>query len=216
MHNVKSEHLLKQTKAVLILNLFDYIRDLIEKYEYAFKEPEVGIYLTDYSEPILKNNQVYYSESSYKTQTPINSLDDINEPILDQNGEIVIPLYIMRRKDKMLSSKPTLPVKALQIAYAIVDDTIDEMLPYTPAREYNKNVLEHVLPEHHNLVIDGYFESALNRLINEVLMFIGGDNWNMYYLKLNRCDLIIEKSCDYRIFDWTFQKEREALIVTDE
>lgn len=213
---MESDRLLKETKAVLIINLSDYIRDLREKYDHIFKEPEPGIYLVGESTPLLKASQPYYSETSFKTLTPITSLDDIEEPIVDGDGAMIIPTYIMRRKAKMLSAKPTLPVRALQIAFETIQDQIDEMLPHTPAREYGNAVKSHIQPEFHSVVTDGYIEAALSKLIRDITMFVGCDIWNLYYFKLNKTDLIVEKGVDYRIFDWTLKKEQEAIIDPDE
>lgn len=213
---MESDHLLKETKAVLIVNLMDYLRDLRENYDHIFKAPEPGIYLVGEPTPILKATQPYYSETSFKTQTMITSLDNLNEPILDEDGAIIIPMYIMRRKAKMLSSKPTLPVRALQIAFETIQDQVDEMLPHTPAREYGASVKEHVQPEFHSVVTDGYIEASLSKLIRDVTMFVGCDVWNLYYFKLHKTDLIIEKGCDYRIWEWTHQREQEAIIDPDE
>lgn len=213
---MESDCLLKETKAVLVLNLFDYIHDLIDKYNHTFIDPDPGIYLVGSDIPLLKHNQAYYSESSYLTQTPISSLDDVEEPILNQDGEIIIPKYIMLRKDKMLSSTPFLPVRAFQIVYALVQHVIDQVLPYTPAKDYQKDILQYVKPEFHHLVTEGYFESILYKLINDIYMFIGSDNWNIYYIKSQRSDLIIEKSIDYRVYDWTLQQEQQALEDTDD
>jgi hypothetical protein len=213
---VESDRLLKETKAVLVVDLMDYIRELIEKYEHIFKEPEPGVYLVGEATPILKSTEFYYSESSFKTQTFITSLDGLEEAILDEDGATIIPTYIMRRKARMLSNKPTLPVRAIQIAFETIQDQIDEMLPHTPAREYGAAVKEHVQSEFHSIVSDGYIEASLTKLIHEVTMFVGCDVWNLYYFKLQKTNLIIEKGVDYRIFAWTLNQEQEASIDQDE
>lgn len=213
---MESDRLLKETKAVLIVNLMDYLRELIDNYEHIFKDPEPGIYLVGETIPVLKASQPYYSETSFKTQTMITSLDDLDEPILDEDGATIIPAYIMRRKTKMLSSKPTLPVRALQIAFETIQDQVDEMLPHTAPREYGLAVKAHIQPDAYALVDDGYLEASLSKLIRDVSMFVGCDIWNLYYFKLHKTDLIIEKSCDYRIYDWTLKKEQDAIIDPDE
>lgn len=213
---MESDRLLKETKAVIIINLMDYIQELIKKYEHTFKEPESGIYLVDSATPLLKPTQAYFSESSFKSQTPLTSLDDVEEQVVDENGDIIIPTYIMRRKSKMLSSKPTLPVRALQIAFETIQDQIDELLIHTPAREYGSGVKLHIKPEYHYLVTDGYIEASLGKLVRDISLFVGSDIWNLYYFKLNKTDLLIEKGIDFRVYDWTLKKEQEVFSDTDE
>lgn len=207
---MESDRLLKEVHKVLVLDLTEYIGPLRKKYSECFLPPEEGIYMAGAIEPIIKAGQVIFSESGYKTLTPLQSLDDVNEGLLDKDGELIISAPFMRHRKKFLHTKPTLPVREIQVAAIMADDFIDSMLPYTPARETYRRVLDHLKPEYHYLSDEGHIEAALTKITNEVSLFVNADIWNIYFFEQKKTDLIITQSVDFRVYDWTKKLEEEA------
>lgn len=207
---MESDRLLKEVHKILTLDLTEYVWLLRKKYADCLLPPEEGIYLVGNTEPIIKAGQVVYSETSYKTQTPLTSLDDVSEGILNKDGDLIISASFMRHQKKFLRTSPTFPVREIQIAAIIADDYIDSIVPYSPARETYKRVLDHVKPEYHYLVEEGHIEAALSKLTNEVSLFMNSDIWNIYFFQLKKTDLIVTQGVDFRIYDWTRKLEEEA------
>lgn len=213
---MESDRLLKEVEKVLVVDLMQYTGLLHKKYGECLVKPDDGIYMVGATEPIIKAGQVVYSESSFKTQTPLKSLDDVVEGIVDGDGASIISPAFMRHRKKFLHTKPTLPIREIQIASIVADDYIDSMLPYSPARETYAGLREHIKPEYHYLIEEGHIEAALTKLISEVSCFVGSNIWNIYFFELNRTDLIIKRSVDFRVYDWTRKLEEEAFDLNSD
>ena len=205
-----SSDLLLDVQEVLVLNLSDYIFELNNKYEKLFKPPPEGIYLVNTTRPILKEGQPYFRISDKNKNNPLESLDKVEEAIVDENGTIIIPAYIMARRDKMLLAKPNLPLRAYEIAKLIVQEWFDDFLMHKPTMPYTNEIMEHVLPEGLYYVENNFIERACSSLINQIAKFAKANNWNIYEIKLRNTDLIVERLIDYRIYQWTLNKEQQT------
>lgn len=215
--NMKSEELLKEVHGFLSVNLLDYIEKLDRKYNKYFLPPEEGIYLLNRVEPIIKAGQKCYTAQGIKNNQPITNLSDIENDVFDENGVIIIPAFLMKRKSKNLSNVPNLPVNAIKIAYLLIDEYIDSLLPYTDARDWESLYKSYLTPEGIVLWKEGYLESAVSGLVNEIGRFISIDIWNYYFIELRNFDMMVTKSCDFRIHDWTLiQEERREIIKQKE
>jgi hypothetical protein len=194
----------------------EYIGNLRRKYSDCFMPPEPGLYVVGSTTPIIKAGQIVYSETSYKSMQPITSLDEVNEAVVDSEGRVIIPAQFMRHKKKMLRTEPVFPVRALNVASIIAEDFIDSSLPYTEPDVSNTRVYEHIKPEYHYLIDEGYIEGSLQRLINDTSLFVNSKLWNIYFFEQHSTDLVIKQSVDYRVYDWTRKLENEAFDLTQD
>lgn len=121
--------LLRPQQSVAI-PLLDYCSDINHRYgEYLLPMPR-GIYLRDSVEPAVVEDEVYYTESSYRYRRPILSIERITEAILDSSGRTVIPQYAMQRKSRYLLAEPNIPARALKLIQLLTESTIDEVVMY--------------------------------------------------------------------------------------
>jgi hypothetical protein len=194
---------LMKPREVLVLSLLDFIHELVSEYSVAMKDPEEGIYLRNDVRPVIKVGRCFYSESSYRTMTPLTYLDGIDEAILDENGQIILPRFVMKRKHQLLLVKPSIPSRAIQLAFNLVGMYIDETVKYRTSEIYRELVLEQLRPEYTYLLGDGNIELVCQKLISRVAEFMGEDLWAVYFIRLINTTLVVEKAADYRVIEWT-------------
>lgn len=207
--NVESDLLVHHTNEVLVLDMMNYVQRLNTKYGKYFIDPEEGIYVVNRTTPLLTSKSAYYTQKGYAQRVPLTSLDNVKEAVVDENGAVIIPQYMMLRKDKFLRATPNLPVRAIQIAELIAKEYIDSMLPHVAPYDYQSDLLKLVKPAGRALVRDGYFESICRRMIVDISLFVRADIWNLYFYRQDNTDLIVQKGVDYRIWKWTKEQEEK-------
>lgn len=200
---------LLQPRQVVVIDLMNYV-GLIESMFNAFIPPEPGIYIPSNIEPVLRPNQPFFSESSYLQQIPLASLDNVYENILDQNGAVVIPRYVMCKQRQLLRNAPTLPAQPIRAVYGLCGDFINQHLKYSVGNHYEIYVSRLLRDDYQYLHKEGYLERALTPLMQEIARFMGEDDWCIYNLTLRNTSVVIEKASDYRIVEWTLQQESSS------
>ncbi len=209
-NKMKPNDLLKEINGILVVNLLDYIYPMADKFGHLFKDPEPGIYMLNNVDPVISAGMKVYTRKSREEDTALDNIDNIVDDIIDIDGRIIIPAPIMLKKRKYLSPTPSIPSRPLKVAKLIVEEYVDSMLAHGNPTDYETLAEEHLTEEGMVLFREGYFEATCSRLISEVARFIGSDTWNFYLFDLNNTDLMITKSCDYRVYDWTLIQEERA------
>lgn len=203
---IRSDTLL-QPIAVFIVNLMDFASMLNIHFGHCFIDPQPGIYFVNQTEPILKPNQNYFTDSTYRSQTPITSLDNVRENVLDENGLVVIPDYILKQQKKYLRPVPSIPVRSIEFLHRVAQQFIASNVVHQHCSYCERDLYDLVRPEFHYLVSDGTLEAGCRGLLDQLHYFMNGDVWNLYYLSRQGTDLCVEKSIDFRIYEWHQNKE---------
>lgn len=205
MHDPKTlSEVLEQTKEVMVIDLLDHVTSIEEQYLNALVEPTEGIYVTGSIEPLFKPDQTYCMKAITTpgdlTIIPYNTILASKYDVLDKNGNLVISAKDLFLKKKFLSNKPSVPAVAIKAALAVVDDYITSV-----CRKANRNrcynLYSLVKHEYHSsMVSKDEFMHVFERLLDQVMKFIGNDTWNIYFVKIKGTSLIIEKSVDWRVY----------------
>ena len=191
--------------AMMVVNLLDHVSTWDkDPYLDCLVEPSSGIYLPSSVNPVLDDNGVYYPQSKYgQDQYRIKDLDSIfnlGESIVDKNGIVVFTWVNLKRFKKYITLTPQVPATAIKVAHVIVDDFLRGLCPYTNTPR-NKHSL-HQLTTNPDLILIEAYEELLDDLIMEVSEFVGKDRYHIYFTKLKGTSLIIEKTIDFRVYDW--------------
>jgi hypothetical protein len=206
---------LLEPQASLTVHLLDFISRLQDRYHALFLEPEPGIYLLNGTSPILKT-QPYYTVTGYAEQTPLTQLDGIRESILDSNGQVVIPQYIMQNKQKFLSSIPKVPVRAIQTACLLVKIQIQELVKHDWSPSHRHTLLAPFKPECRDDVDYDEIVELCRDLMAVVDDFIGDKLWHVYFVNTVDTDLTVDRAEDFRIIDWTRMKQQELELDSEQ
>lgn len=86
-------------------------------------------------------------------------------------------------------------------------------------KDFDKDVMFTLNPQFFHLAHDNEFIGAIENLYDEVMDFIGNDDWNLYSYQLKGTSLIINKGVDWRVYEYyrmKFEKEESLLEVEKE
>lgn len=206
-----SDELMKTPVATVMISIMNEATQIQCAYHDQLVLPPSGLYAAGQLNPCLVSDKVYYEEVLHNGVTTLQPIQDINtvkNAIYDQHHQIVLNKFQVINKDKWLKPYPTVPATALKIVYYLLQLHFDSICPY---KSFNHNTTDKILrllkPGCEDLYHSGELENVVQNLFSRVSDFIRTDNWNIYFQKFIGCDVLIEKMCDYRIYDWYLIKE---------
>lgn len=197
---------LLETTGVLLLNIVDQAYKLDEDMHRYLIYPELAVYHKHGIEPILKPGKRYYTSKGLECDEPLEKLDGLDENIYDELGNVVIPRYIVRYQSKWLTNRPKLPISAMKVIQLSIEEYISD------TTTYNDVYLDYRLSEVLNGPgMDAYqhkeFDKYVSTFFNAIEEFIAADRCHLYFCELRSADLLIRKTIDFRIYDWTRRME---------
>lgn len=207
---MESNAILNVVKEGLVIDLSRHAIKLHQKYGECFKDPEPGVYILNQNYPVIYPGSNYYSRSSFKSKTPLQDLNGVKEDILNEYGKVIIPRWVMENPKRYIRNKPNLPVREIDVLELLIRDYVDSLLAFNEPEDRSEKYDRLIKPEFRYMQTEGYLEAAAREIIDMVSVFVGADVWNMYDYKRQQSDLTVLKGEDWRIYDWTLQKEKET------
>lgn len=164
-----------------------------------------GIYLRGSIVPAMVPGRTYFrldkGLDGIAVRVPVNDICDVKGDVYNINLDIVI----QARRAKQVSLEPTIPVQGIRIIYAFIEEILNDNSAWSRLESCTLEAVlkKFILPEHHGntRLISRMIDTMLD-IQNDVMQFLGKDKWIMHFLKMNRTDIFIERSIDFRIFDW--------------
>lgn len=167
-------------------------------------DPPKGVYHISKLHPVMVDGRSYFYRQGIETLL-VEDINKVTTAVFDADGNCVIPSRYMRDKARFLANTPLLPYRGLLIVKAIVDHQINTFAAYH--RVTGKTLADYVRP-HFKAGVE-LEEDLLNNLDNccasvrkELMVFLGDDVWNMFFTKQLTTALRIERSMDWRAWEW--------------
>lgn len=203
--------------------------------------PPPGIYVLGRIEPVMVPDQTYHyhiPEMNFgivagKDMRSVICTQVIDEltvekiergPVYVKEGnyeKMVLNAEIVRQKNKYLRTTPTLPLRGMEIAKAIVVGFISDFLKYnvftkdicpngTSIRDYLVNTEELSDVEYEKLTAS--IISIMSPIVDQLKTFVGNYDWNIYMYAQKECVLKIEQGIDHRAACWYHEQEIKQLM----
>ena len=176
--------------------------------------PPKGIYRVGLVNPVMIDGVSYYyhvpGETAPKLVEDINKVED--SAVYDASGKCVIPLTYMRQKARFLANVPMLPYRGLHVMRAVVDNQINSFAAYHRhgIKSFADQLGAHFLPSVEiNEELINMVENCCRQVRTEITLFLGSNEWSMFFTKLQGTTLLVEKSMDWRAWEWE-QKHGES------
>lgn len=208
--------LLMQNKEVFAIDVLPHVQRLSEEYTEALLPPPPGIYVTGSIEPLFSDAEKYYERSQLGMEGyHLKSIEEIlhaKEDIVNSHGEMVLALRDIRTKGRYLKDHPTIPAVGVKAAVSVVLGYLNSLNKNTNINLSNFKLEYLVKPEYIRLVTREDFSVAFESLLDAVMEFINGDTWHIYFYSLKGTTLVIEKTIDWRIYQYylmTQQRDSE-------
>jgi len=212
---ISLSELLRTNKEVIAIDILEVVLNSdISRYSDTLVSPDKGIYLVGSLEPILRLGTVYYPETKYLMSgheiTTFANIFQLNEAIVDAGGKVIIGKNDLKTKQKYFKSKPTIPVIPIKVAIAVVIKYLNTLSSYTHVSNFNYKLEEFIKPEYRELLYTDEFSTIFEKLLDQVMVFVNKDNWHIYFYKVKGTTLLIEKTIDFRIYEWYRLQHEES------
>jgi hypothetical protein len=142
---------------------------------------------------------------------PVRSLNDVTGDVYREDGLCVFRIANMHK----LLSAPWYPLREMDLIQEFVADHAWGRIPIVGKSRPHEDIIADFLdPKLRRDWFDDLPTSdkiewcddiwlALQRTLNEVKQFMGPDKWVIHLVRRSYLDLVVEKTVDYRIYDWT-------------
>lgn len=218
-----------QVTKQLLLDAKPVAEEIEARFGLYLLPPDCGLYLPTSLQPVMRAHEQYYQlmpvEGNLPTVEKIHVQADIKGAVYNLDAERVVPAGQVKR----LSAQPQLPVRGLQVVFAAVDHTLRQHAAWAKKpvghcgaflAEYLKEDYHQCLPEdeadleflrrkgyplqrlQRNSELREQLTDALVEIREQVRQFIGQDRWVMHFHYAQGLDIVVDKTIDFRIFDW--------------
>lgn len=194
---------LPTTKRVILntRSLAEQIEDSARPYLASYP---AGFYDPTSRRPVLSFGETYYIQGAHGfTKVNISKPEDIVSNIYDINGRKLVSFEIR----KFITPLPQFPIHGAAMIEELAQCVINEMCVYNgkaPAAKVED--LWNDFLSSGATAPDVNLKSSIHELLAEtsrqVREFIGDDRWVIHFCSTLSGDLLIEKSIDWRIWDW--------------
>lgn len=204
--------------------MFADLEDIAKQIEYACVDiliaPPKGIYAINKIEPVMVDGGHYFTlEKGIKI--PVSNITDLKCKVyteVNDNRVEVVPARFMMDKKKYLSSEPILPYRGMLIVKAMIEQQIYKFLSYSIQTINENEVYTHFigsnnLSDDYICIVDPYIckiNEIYEPLYYSIKDFLSNYDWNLYFITFSETRLKIERSLDYRAYQWLTLKEQEA------
>jgi len=199
------------------------VEDMGRRIEYEFIDHLLpapkGIYVVNRLEPVMVDGGEYYTitldKDNNRVRTFISDITKVKTAVYtpaksSDKASIgadkqIIPKAFMLNKNKYVSNQTILPYRGIKIVEKLVSNQIDSFVRHSKARTTTLDlVYKHLCVENHeeNQEIASRINEIYEDVSDMVRQFMGIHDWHLYFVKLNDTKLTIEKSIDYRAYQW--------------
>ena len=199
----------------IILNLGELSNFIENKYKNYLEEPPLGIYKIGEQIPSLRHNEICFvrniKDDNY--QEPLVNFDllNVDNYLVNNKGNVIIDNFYIKNKNSMLFNKPTIPTTGYNLVKSIVNFYIANKNIYT---KESTNILagmyKFIKPCDDQLgIINGVIsENCFESVYQQLNAFIAKDINHIYFYKsVGICDLIVEKTIDWRAHQWHLEQD---------
>lgn len=201
---------------ILVFSIKENADELHKSFAKALIPNPEGIYLRTELEPKIRPGMKVIGERSHK-EYAYKDLGKADEGLRNESGDILIPEYAVLNKETMLSQTGFYSISAINLIKAAIDINLRRMCKYAiPFTNINNAVGKCLKPDYAHLLNEDAFNAFIETPLSQLDQFIKDDNWNIYLSRVKTTSLYIEKTVDYRIYEWTRMQYEESLRKSGE
>lgn len=208
-----------EIEATLTLNM-EECASYIESYCADFiLPPPKGIYSNSRIEPVMIDGGYYYTVETKANNTmrnPVSDLDKVKKGLsvyTDVNGRdmVVVTAMQLQNKEKCLSTLPIRPYRGVKIVEQLIANQVDSFIKYRKgAKDLYGGVSSHLATQTSPDELErlmGIIKEQYSDIRMDVQSFMGKHDWNLYFIKFKGGNATIQKSIDWRAYDWMCRME---------
>lgn len=205
-------------QSTLLIDMHDLALQIEMKFSACLIPHAAGIYMLGREKPVMVPGQQYFRRetdkaSGQRISVIVNGMHDIKGDIFNLDAELILSRHV---KPQHLSDAPSVPVVGMKIIEAFAKKLVMEKSAWSrgapqPMEEMLKEFLRSEMFAHNNQELLESLCEALETMMldlkTDIRQFLGADDWLMHFVKTKGMDLFVEKTIDFRIYDWTRRTE---------
>lgn len=160
-----------------------------------------GIYTLNSLWPVIGESTKIFDKNGRPLD--YDRVEELKTSVFNENGKLLINEYILKNLPHTVNRHGFYPISALQLLKHIVDKAMRAYCQYASPFTNDSAVHNYITSESSDLLTSGQLENYVIDVNEEIFNFVCDDRWNIYFTKVKRDNLYIEKTIDYRIYDWT-------------
>jgi len=193
--------LLDASEVLVVDLLSEVMRWDEDPYIVGLVEAEHGIYLPGSVEPVMRLGGQYRTTKGFMI-TDFDQIYSLKDPIVDQDGEIVITPDKLRKLKRYITTTPQTPATAVKVAISIINNYLYNLSQYTSTPRGPYKLERLVKDEYEHLIHEEAYDILMDDLIMSIQSWVGKDQHFIYFTKTVGTTLVIEKTIDFRVYDW--------------
>lgn len=200
------------------------------------KPPPVGMYLFNQLEPVLVPDREYFTHETkqvpiaqtrdpkpgtfieragmteVKVRSPLLNVHGNKRSVFDENDQLVVPQHLLH-SPAHFGNRSFLPYRGLKLVSLALSEHVMSLTSWQKYRvDYRSKIQDHFtfeVPPSEELLesLINKIDSTLRELRNEVFRFVGPDDNNIYAVRLDNTEVVLEKYMDWRAYDWLLRME---------
>lgn len=159
-----------------------------------------GIYVRSRDWPIVTPEMTLFDTKGKRVN--YSEIGELNEELRDIDGRTVFSSEIMKNKGMHLRLNGFYSVSAQALVRISIITQLKALCQYT-AVSCNESPYDYILPGYSHAWDEGWFDVYTEEIMKSISDFVGEDVWNIYFIDKLPQTLIIKKSVDNRIYEWT-------------
>ena len=152
--------------------------------------------------PELRKQYAAYNQ--HKLPRPINTVDDVVQAVgglCDRYGNIVLSGTVIAMYSKRLCTVGSMLGRHMQLVRLYTANTFCSMTEYTRNAQTD-SYASVIKPEYLQSAQEGYLNPFFGYLNKTLTDFVGEDQQCLYFFKHTEDQILIEKSMDFRIYEY--------------
>lgn len=181
--------------------------------------PPKGIYSNSQIEPVMVDGGNYYTiefKGKDTVRTPVSDLGTVKKGLsvyTEVNGidRVVVTNLQLQNKEKYLNNFPIRPYRGVKIVEQLITNQINNFIKY---RKGSKDLYGEISVHLSSPIEDEALESIMGAIKEQyadtrtvIQDFMGKHDWHLYFIKIKGGTVTIQKSIDYRAYDWMCRME---------
>ena len=205
------QELLTTPQDTYVINTDNHISSL-NKIKTKLKLVE-GLYIGNSYKPLIEFNSSYYikNESGFKV---IESADDVkitkSDIYIKTNGiyELYMKYSSLAKVRDKLTTTPSINYVNILLLKELTEHFISSLLNYRYYLSKNNLVNCFKDPTSSYLSEETYYKD-FSELYEEINEFMVDNYWGIYFVKVINSSIVIERTTDYRIYEWSLSQLKE-------
>lgn len=207
--------LLMDPEEVMLVDLSEYLEDeeLLETLKRSLVLID-GVYVKGDAQPVIRfnNDHFIHTDEGFKC---IEGIDDVllTDSDIYTMSRGAYELYMhgatIRKHKSRFYTNPSINQVYIKFLKFIIDGWISQIVNYS--YDHNTSDIRNYIKDEGMVDFNGIYDGPMAKLYESVEEYVTSNKWSLYFTRALNATIVIERACDYRVYEWTKLKLEEKI-----